>query len=178
MIVRGLKNIFASWWQGREAIAAVESALVFPILLTLLLGVFDMGNAILANQKTIRASQVTADLIARNRSVTADIVNEAIEAGRLAYEPMSSGGFGVDVVSIRFDEDANPEIVWRETRDMNPMANILDDVMSLAEAGNGVVVVGVEYEFEPVFAGFIVNQIPMQERAFVRGRKSAVVGYD
>ncbi len=173
-----LQQKFIEWWCGRDGIAATEAALIFPVLLTLLLGVFDFGNAILINQKTIRASQVTADLIARNRSVDDAMVNEAIEAGRLAYEPMSSAGYGVDVVSVRFDDDANPQIVWRETQGMSPMADVLADVQSLAEAGEGVLVVGVRYEFQPIFAGFLVDAIPMHERAFARGRKSPVVTHD
>ena len=160
---------------GRDAVAAVESALIFPVLLTLLLGVFDMGNAILANQKAIRASQVVADLVTREREVSDADIDEAVEAGQLAFEPLESGSYGVDIVSIRFDDDANPEIVWRETQNMSAVASVLTDVASLAEAGGGVVVVNVEYLFEPIFAGFVVNLVPMQETAFARGRKSAVV---
>ena len=172
-----LVSFFSLWMKEEDAIAAVESALVFPILLTLLLGTFDMGNGILSNQKTIRASQVVADLITRERTVDINELNEAIEAGTLALQPYPTANFGIDVVSIRFDDDANPEIVWRETRNMSPMANVLQDVESLAEANGGVVVVGVEYLFEPIFAGFIVNDIAMQEVAFARGRKSAVVNF-
>ena len=174
----GLCSKIKFWWGDDRGLAAVEAALIFPVMLTLLLGVFDLGNGILANQKTIRASQVPADLIARNRSVDAAMVSEAVSAGRLAFEPMSSAGYGYDIVSIRFDDDANPQIVWRETDGMSQMANVLADVMPLAEAGNGVLVVGVEYEFRPVFAGFVIDNIPMQEIAFARGRKSPVVTYE
>jgi Flp pilus assembly protein TadG len=59
------RNFTARWGRETEAVATVEAALVFPILLTLLLGTFDMGNGILANQKTIRASQIVADLMSR-----------------------------------------------------------------------------------------------------------------
>lgn len=161
-----------------QASASAESALVFPILLVLLLGTFDMGNGVLANQKTIRASQIVADLVARNMSVSNEEVNESITAGELAFAPMDSSSYGVDIVSIRFDDESNPEIVWRETRNMNASTSVLDDVMSLAEAGNGVVVVTVRYMFDPVFSGFVVNEIPMEEVAFARGRRSAVVNHD
>jgi Flp pilus assembly protein TadG len=173
-----LKKLTSRWAAETHASASAEAALVFPILLMLLLGTFDMGNGVLANQKAIRASQIVADLVTRNMSVSATEVNESIMAGELAFAPMDSSSYGVDIVSIRFDDDANPEIVWRETRNMNANASVLDDVMSLAEAGNGVVVVTVRYLFEPVFAGFVVNEIPMEEVAFARGRRSAVVNHD
>ncbi|MEZ5814160.1 MAG: TadE/TadG family type IV pilus assembly protein [Alphaproteobacteria bacterium] len=166
---------FQKWYRSDEGLAAVEAAMIFPVLLTLLLGTFDVGNAILANQKAIRASQVTADLIARSSSVDDAAINEAVEAGELALQPMDTMTYGVDVVSVSFDDDANVVIEWRETRNMTPIADVEARVADLAEAGEGVLVVSVEYDFEPVFAGFVVDTIPMREIAFSRGRQGAVI---
>jgi len=88
------------YWRDESGLAAAESAMIFPILLTLLLGTFDLGNAILANQKSIRASQIVADLVTRSSTVDDTDINEAIEAGRLALNPFSTEGFGVDVIRI------------------------------------------------------------------------------
>ena len=166
------------WLKGCDGVAAMEAAMVFPILLTLMLGTFDLGNGILANQKTIRASQVTADLIARDSTIDAAGLDEAIRGGELALEPLSSASLGVDVVSISFDDDANPVIEWRETRNMPPMADVLTKVAPLAEPGEGVLVVGVNYTYTPLFAGFVVDTIQMQEIAFARGRKGAAIEYN
>ncbi len=181
-MMKSLKRKFLTackrWSREECGVAAAEAALIFPILMTLLLGTFDMGNGILSNQKTIRASQVTADLITRDQTVTVSEIDDAIRAGELAFTPFPTTTFGVDIVSISFDNNAAPQIVWRETRNMAPNPDVLNDVAALAEAGSGVVVVAVQYLFEPVFAGFVVDQIPMQEIAFARGRKSAVVNLE
>lgn len=169
---------FLHYLRDESGLAAVESALIFPILLTLLLGVFDLGNAILANQKSIRASQVVADLITRDSTVDDLAISEAIEAGRLALTPFDTDDFGVDVISIRFDEDASAEIVWRETVGMSPYENVLNDVSALAQANGGVVMVMVNYQFTPTFGEFITGTINMSERAFTRGRRTAVVCRD
>ncbi len=168
-------GFFRRWALGIEGMAAVEAALIFPILLMLLLSVFDMGNGILANQKAVRASQVVADLITRARSVSDADISDAINAGELSFVPLDVATYGVDIVSVRFDDDAVPEIIWRETRNMSANANVLADVAPLAEAGEGVVVVAVQYLFEPLFSGFVIGDIPMQEVAFARGRRSATV---
>ncbi len=179
MIIQHLQFLifapFRKWFKSEDGLAAVEAAMVFPVLLTLFLGTFDLGNAILANQKAIRASQVTADLIARTNSIDDAGISEAIEAGELALNPMSTATYGVDVVSISFDDDANAVIEWRETVNMPPIPDVLTRVEDLAQAGEGVLVVVVEYDFEPVFAGFIVDTILMREIAFSRGRQGAVI---
>lgn len=168
-------NLIKRWIEDKTGLAATEAALIFPVLLTILLGVFDVGNAILADQKTIRASQVTADLVTRLREVSGSDVEEAIKAGQLALMPFQGSDYGVDIVSIRFDENANAEIVWRETRNMSPIDTVLSDVSALAAPNDGVVVVSSQYDFEPTFAGFVMNSVMMQEVAFARGRLSAVV---
>lgn len=180
MLSRLFHRIFKKWARAEDGVAAMESVFVFPILMVLLLGTFDLGNAILANQKTIRASQVTADLVTRDRSVNSAAITEAITAGELALQPFDTASFGVDIVSIRFDDEAAPQIEWRETRNMPPNSNVLLDVAALAEAGSGVVVVTIQYSYDPVFTGFSIGDfaigiLPMQETAFARGRKSSVV---
>ncbi len=170
------QKLLSRWIGEEDALAAVEAAMIFPIMLTMFLGVFDVGNAILANQKTIRASQVVADLITRNNTVDDTDISEAIEAGRLAFEPLNSSSYGVDIVSIRFDEDANSEIVWRETVNYASVPDALAAVEALEDEDEGVVMVSVRYLYEPLFAGFVVDQIAMREVAFSRGRRTSVIG--
>ena len=97
----------------------------------MLLGVYDVGNGIIASQKTIRASQVTADLVARYAEVDTAMINDAIQGGSQALVPLDTSTFGVDVVSVRFDSDANASIEWRETQNMVPMNDVLARVSSL-----------------------------------------------
>ncbi|MCB9983496.1 MAG: pilus assembly protein [Rhodospirillales bacterium] len=168
-------KLFKDWFKSEDGVAAVEAALVFPIMLVLLLGMFDLGNGILANQKTIRASQVAADLIARSSVVDMEMIYDAIDASELALDPFDTTSYGIDVVSLRFDDDANPVIEWRETRNMTPLADVETRVADLAQAGEGVLVVAVNYDFEPLFGGFVIHDIAMQEIAFARGRQGAVI---
>lgn len=175
-----IKNLFSRWRDEQEGLAAIESAMIFPLLAVMLIGVFDMGNAILVGQKAIRAAQVTADLVAREAELDATMVDEAVWAGELALQPFDTGSYGVDIVSIGFDDDADAYIEWRETRNMTANPNVLTAVADLAEAGEGVMVVTIQYEYEPLFLGFSmgdfnVGLIPMEEIAFSRGRKSPVV---
>lgn len=167
--------LFKRWKEENEAMAAVEAALIFPVMLTMLMSIYDFGNAILANQKTIRASQVVADLITRDSIVGEGDVTEAIQAGRLAFEPLNNATYGIDIVSIRFDEDANTEVVWRRSENIGSLPDAESAVADLETANEGVVMVTVDYQFEPLFAGFIIDTIQMREVAFSRGRRSPVI---
>lgn len=170
-------GFFKRWYCEDDAVAATEAAMIFPLLLTILLGTLDMGYGILAAQKTIRASQVTADLIARHKSVTAGDINDAISAGELSLVPFAAGVYGVDVVSVRFDNNSIPQPLWRETRNMSPNAVVLSSLrdLGLGAEGEGIVAVTAQYDYTPIFSGFIVHAMRFQEVSYVRGRLSSTI---
>lgn len=169
--LHGLK----AWWQQEDGVAAIEAALLFPPLVALMLGVYDLGTGIILNGRTITASQVTADLISRDKTVNMADVNDAIVAAQLVYQPFALQDFGIDVVSVQFDSQRRPQILWRETRDMSPNDNAIANVNGIGDPGEGMIIVSVEYTYKPLFAKYFTDDIPMMEIAYARGRRSPTV---
>lgn len=174
-LIERLRNHYVRWWREDEAVAAVEAAFILPVMLLMIIGSYDVGRAILVNQKVIAASQVGADLIARNMSVDDNIVNETIEAARQVLRPYPTESFGIDIVSLRFDENDLPEELWRRTENMEPNQVAVNSTGTLFPEGEGVVIVTVEYSYTPTFGDYVIGGIRMSEVAFSRGRRSATV---
>lgn len=175
MMGRFLTSLAAHWWQSREGTAAVEFVLVFPIMLIMLIGVDELGTGIMINQKCIAASQMVADLIARNKTITQAQLDDYITAGRLSLDPYSTATLGFDIVSIQYDSNDAPQQVWRYTTNMQPNDHGMTGAAGLGVSGDGVVAVTVHYYYTPPFSGVVVHDIPMEEIAYIRGRSSAVV---
>lgn len=72
------------WVDNQEGLAALEAAMLFPPMMALLFGVFDLGNGIVISEKTINASQIAADLISRNKTVDTAALNDIIAGTKLA----------------------------------------------------------------------------------------------
>lgn len=166
---------FLRWCRETTASAMIETVVLFPILLTLLMGCFDIGQGIVISQKVVGASQVMADLVARQRNVDKNLMDDIVAAGRLALEPSSVTPFGYDIASVEYDKNGNPDVLWRVTENMAPNKSAIETSRKLGNAGDGVIVVTTIYEYKPVFADFLVGTIKMQEVAFLRGRRSATV---
>ncbi|MGZ9107391.1 MAG: TadE/TadG family type IV pilus assembly protein [Micavibrio sp.] len=154
----------------------METAMLFPILLVMLFGVYDVGHAITANHKMITATQVAADLITRGQSVSDSDINQAIEAAGLAMQPYeSSAAMGIDIVSVRYDEDDEPVQVWRETRNMTEDLYAIGKSVGLGTEGEGAVIVTIIYDYVPTFGSIVINAFRMKETAFARGRRVPVI---
>lgn len=171
-------RVFKQWLRDAAGVAAAEFALIFPLLMVMLLGVYELGNAISINQRSIAASQIIADLIARNTSVDDGMVDEAIRAGELAVEPYSLADMGIDIVSLEYDDNDRPQVVWRETRNMDENEDVLDRAVGLGVSGDGALVVTVQYLYHPIFSSPLTHDITMQELSFARGRRTAIVSYN
>lgn len=172
------KSGLTRWVREEDAMAAVEAGLLFPVMFTMMVGMIDLGNGIMAAQKTIRASQVVADLVARKRSVSDYDIEEAIEAGKLALEPYDTSDICVNVTSVRFLADNEVEQVFQDGDPGCANQEAIDSSSSLGTEGEGAVIVSVKYTFVPWFVGIVIDEIPLAEVAFARGRKSAVVEHD
>ncbi len=127
------RNVFLPlkiWWRDQRALAATEFALIFPILFMMLLGTVELGNGIMANQKTIMASQVVSDLITRSEAVTAAQLSEAKAAGRLALDPFDAD-LVVDVPAARGDMDDPRPFAGNDVGTPFGVPAAIDDAMGL-----------------------------------------------
>ena len=165
-----------SFLKKEDGNALVETAVLFPVFLTLLMGVYDLGNGIVVNQKSITSSQVVGDLLARNRELDMNTVSDIVRAGRMALEPYDTQSYGYDIVSLQFDANGDETILWRVTENMPPNDAAIESAVNILElTSDGLVIVTTAFEYDPVFTEFVTDRIEMREVAFLKGRRSAVI---
>lgn len=166
-------------WLGREdGTALTEAVLIFPVLLSLFMGVWDIGTAFVINHKVITAAQTCADLIARLPHTNAAQRAEAIEAARLAMDPYPSSPLAYDIASVRFDESGISGVEHETSPGMSPNMTALEDAEGLGSDGEGVIVVTMQYTYTPTFGRIIMEEIVFEEVAFARGRKDSIVEFN
>ncbi len=176
-IILQIRSFFnrSHYLQDESGMSFMETAILFPVLLSMLMAVYDLGQGVVINQKTVAASQVIGDLITRNEVVDMDLVNDVVNAGMLSFAPYPTESFGYDIASVEFDEDGDPVVLWRVTENMDQEDDAINSTIGLGVEGEGVVVVSVVYVYDPFFTNFVLDDIDMNELAFLRGRKSATV---
>ena len=163
------------WLRREDGAAAIEAAILFPVLVALLAATYDLGKGVILNGRTITASQVVADLISRNKQADLNGVDDAIAAAGLVYQPYTLNNFGIDIVSLEFNSKKQPVVLWRETRNMSANTTAVNSLSGIGDEGEGMVVVSVKYTYKPLFAQYFTGNFDMQEVAFARGRRSPTV---
>jgi Flp pilus assembly protein TadG len=167
------------WWKEDRAVIAVEIGILMPTMLTLLLGIIDIGTGVYINQKLIDADQMIADLLTRNPVVSAAVdIPNAVTAGQLTISPYDTTTFGVDIVGIQFQGGPlQPTVEWRyTTANMAPNPLVPANADNLGNDQDGVLVVTAVYTYVPFFLGGLSSAFyNMQETSFARGRNGLYI---
>lgn len=177
MILNSIRKFLKirSFLKNEDGVSALETAILFPVLFAMLMAIYDLGQGVVVNQKTVSAAQIMGDLVSRYEFVDTALVEDIITGGSLALDPYDKTPFGYDIISVIFDEDGNPEVLWRFTDNMDENQDAVDNSVGLGDEGQGVVIVSVNYSYTPFFTDFVINEFDMTEVSFLRGRKSPTV---
>lgn len=168
-----------SFLRDSAGLAATEFALILPVMLALLLGLVDVGTALLLGKKNMAASQIVADLLTRQPTATDNDVTDALAAARMAVQPYDTDNLGVDIISIQFQGvNATPTVLWRETVNMDPIDNVDTLVAGLGVQGEGVLVVATQYIFDPLFTHGVLTGRNLTDVAITRPRRGSFIARD
>lgn len=168
-------RLLARWAREEDGAAFIEAVILLPVLVSMLMVCFDIGQGITTNQKVIGASQIMGDLIARSRTLTFANVEDIINAGELAIDPYDKTPFGYDIASIQFDSSGRPIVLWRVAYNTEDNDAAVASTRGLGAAGDGMIVVTTTYKYNPLFSRLVAGTIDMKEVAFLHARRSATV---
>jgi len=87
---------------GDSGVAAIEFALVFPVLLLLFFGMINLTHFAYMKRQIATAAELTSDLVARSqKTIEASKIDDYFSAVELAFRPMArarvQANIGVDV---------------------------------------------------------------------------------
>jgi len=112
--MRGIARAVRRLWAENGGVAATEFALMLPVLMTMLLGSYELSRFIILNQKIDHVAYTTADVIAQETSVTNAQLNDIMNAAAEIMDPFQFGENGLVIVSSVYqDATRGPIVVWQ-----------------------------------------------------------------
>ena len=96
-----------------SAAAAVEFALILPLLLTLYLGAVELSSAISVDKRVSTVSGALGDLVARaDSTISTTEVNDYFRAASATMAPYSSSNVKQIVSSVRVNTNGSTQVQW------------------------------------------------------------------
>lgn len=169
-----------------EGVAAVEFALLLPVLLILLIGMSETTEALNHDRKVSQVASTMADLVSQAQEISATEISDYFKGADSIMSPYESGPMNIIIASIRFDGSGNPKVDWSRGNKINtPWAKgtqppiKIPDVVKIPDT---FVIVGMtSYNYTPMFASLAQGIFPraksmkLEDTYFLRPRLSDAV---
>lgn len=96
---------------GRGA-SAIEFALTFPIMIVLLAGTVDLGQALLVSRKMNQITATLGDMVSQKQSWKQNDVKAIIAGSTTIIEPFDNDGLKIKLAIIDIDENLQAKVTW------------------------------------------------------------------
>jgi Flp pilus assembly protein TadG len=156
-----------------QGVAAVEFAMVLPVMVLVFLGMTEMTSAVTANRKMTQLSRVVADLTARVATMNSTEMNTVFGAAIAVMTPYKSDQVKMVVSSIvvkdtgKKDADGNPvpegTVCWSTAKGPGATALAKGTKVPLQEGFNkpntSYIQADVEVSYNPIFGSAILKSL-------------------
>ena len=106
---RSLRRLLTT---AESGVAALEFALVAPVLVILYVGTIEVSLALMASRKLSLAAAATAELTSQGGTIDAATVADIFTASRAMLEPFDAGSLTQRVTAIVVDDDRTARVAW------------------------------------------------------------------
>lgn len=171
--------------RDERGVAAVEFAMIVPIMFFLLVGAVEMSQALTVDRRVTQSASSTADLIARapSQGVTTGDVDTSMLIIQQLMAPYSTTPLTVKVVSVvakTVNGSLQYTVDWsRDNNGGTPYtkgATYTNVPAGLLVAGESVIISEATYNYSPlVFSYFISSAFNMSEIFYLKPRNSSCV---
>jgi Flp pilus assembly protein TadG len=183
---QGLIRPLRVFRRREDGVAAVEFAMILPIMVFLFIGSVEFSQAITVDRRVTQIASTTADLVAREKTLTTAQLTGIFGIINHLVRPYDASRLKITVVNVKADPTnvANTTVCWSQNH-ANGGVNTYSPGQTyplptgIVEAGNSVVIAQVSYNYQPlIFNYFIESAFSLEEIFYLKPRLSSYVKYN
>jgi Flp pilus assembly protein TadG len=174
-----LYRLYRRFCVSTRGVAAIEFAMVLPVLAILFLGTFDGGRAIATYMKVRSATFVLAAVTNQYSTIASTDMTSITSATAKVLAPYSSSPAVVTISQIAVSSTGAATVSWSYS--MNGTARTqgasITVPSNLATPSSYLIFAEVSYTFTPMFGYFTSGTINFSDNLYVTPRSSTCVVY-
>jgi hypothetical protein len=174
--------------KAREAVAAVEFALIMPFLLTLYLGSLELSQLINVDMRVTTIAGTVGDLVARsNGSISATTLADYFQASQAIIAPFSTTGLAQVVSVVTVNSTGVTNVLWSQgynggtaktAGSAYPGPHAIPLAMINISKSNWVIVAEASYTYKPLLGFFFKSPFSLYHQNFYLPRFASKICYN
>ena len=159
--------------RDRRGSAAVEFALIIPVVMLLYYGMVETTQALLASRRVSVVATAVGDLTAQATQLKKAQIDDIFNISAAALKPFPVADLGIRIVSIETTSAGVPQIKWQQQRGTFPSGVDLSTVEKTAN----IAVIRAEtiYTYQTPFGQIFPNAFVFKKQMDMRPRGGVAV---
>ena len=163
--------------RDQRGAAALEFALVAPVMLVMFVGLVEVGQVIVAGRRTGHVASALADLVGQNTTMDDIRMTDIFAAGTQMIKPMSSTNLKTKVTQVSLRSDGTIKVDWSKAQGLT--AETKNAIYPLpanlvVNTGEAAIIGTAQYTLVQISHQVILNDINYTRVAYVKPRNGAV----
>jgi Flp pilus assembly protein TadG len=173
------RRLCARFLPHETGIAAVEFALILPILLVLWIGGVEVTSGLSVDRRMNNFASSLGDLVSRSKTLVYADIEDIFNLAPQAMFPYGTTAMTMRVTAVKMDSSRNAKVVWSRSRSMTAytadtqLNTVVPD--TLREPGSEIILSEVFYTYRPAVGYVITGALNLQSRMFFVPRLVAAV---
>jgi len=169
--------------RDERGVAALEFALLAPILIVIYFGLAELTEAMMATRKVSHVASVVGDLAAQDMTITPADITDIFSVGQTLLTPFPSTTLKLRLTSVTADAKNTPIVDWSQGSGMT--AYNKGDVITLPSgggsnaplltAGQSLIVAEDQYVWTSPIAYFMPHSTPLSDTFYLAPRQGSAV---
>ncbi len=172
-IISGRSGVLRRLVGHDGGMAAVEFALILPILVVLWIGGVEVTQALSVDRRLNNLATAIGDLTARSKTMCNAKIDAIFDIAPGALEPFSTNGLAMRVTAVDMDNDGNAQVRWTRSEGSIPTGTYQpNDSMngvvpeSLRAPNSQIIVAEAYYTYQPAIGYVITGNLQLDDRMF------------
>jgi Flp pilus assembly protein TadG len=172
-------SIYRRFVASTNGVAAVEFAMILPVLATLFLATFDGGRAIAAYMKVRAATYALASITNQYTTIASTDMTSILGATSVVMAPYSSSTPAVTISQITISSKGVATVEWSAAQGATARAvgSSISPPSAMVVNGSYLILAEVKYTYTPLFGFFGSGGIALSDNLYVTPRSVSCVVY-
>ena len=157
---------------ARQGLAALEFAILLPMMIFMLFGAVDLIDAMGTNRRAENVAASLADVISRDTEVSDDEVTGLWSAMAVLMAPDSATDMKARITSIEVVSSNSAQVVWSEGHGMSAYSNgaSFDLPADMMLPGTSVILAETQFDYEAPLGILFTGSMRFEHTAYRRSR--------
>ena len=164
--------------RDRRGVAALEFAMIAPIMIVMFFGISELGQGLLAERRVSHATSALGDLAAQLQNIAQSDATDMFAASADIMAPLNTSPLNLRVSSVTVNSKGVPKVDWSYGSCMTKYADCDNPPVLPAglvtSPGDSIILSESQYKFTSPIGYILPNGINFSRVSYLRPRYGAV----